>query len=244
MESSSCLLLCLAALVSYGGAGLTPIPEPEEAEVVFARDLHPDFTPCRSVSCNGIIIVLIILQYCSEWTFPCDGGRQMCTTQEEYAFFLTRPPLCPTFEDPTPETPSGVCALVDGECTFTEDTVPSCVSWLSSGCDQEYSCTTELDFLARGNATCPTFNPPPPTPDQVCVSQSGECQRYNPCTIWRGHCLGPYNCGTFLELGEFQAGPIPICIPPNIFTPQHLPEGECLYRDGECEWSRKFFPLL
>ena len=191
---------------------------------------------CRCWSKTTSILTLYL---CRQWIFPCNGGIPRCTTQEEYARFQFGPrPLCPLLEDPTPVVPSGVCALVDGECSFTETSVPSCVSWLAD-CDQEYSCTTEATYEDRVNATCTVFDPPPPTPDEVCVPQDRECGRYNPCTIWQGHCLGAYNCGTRVDFGRFLAGPIPFCIFDPFRRPFH-PEGECLYRDGRCEWSGKF----
>ena len=154
------------------------------------------------------------------------------------AFQFGPPPHCPVPED---QTPVGECASLDGECTFTEAPVPSCVSWLPD-CSTQYSCTTEADFEARSNETCPVLIIPPPTPDEVCVAQDGECKRYNPCAIWQGHCNGDYNCGSRLEHGYFLNGPIPGCLrpDPNNPRPQPRPQGECLYRDGECEWSGKF----
>ena len=131
--------------------------------------------------------------------------------------------------------------MVNEGCTFSQALVASCVSWLPD-CSTEYSCTTEAEYEARSNATCPVFLVPPPTPDQVCVPQDGECKRYNPCTIWQSHCNGDYNCGSQLEYGRFLNGPIPFCLPPdpNNPRPRPQPQGECLYSDGVCQWSGNF----
>ena len=177
---------------------------------------------------------------CSGSTLPCNGGVEACTTQEVYAAFqFGPPPQCPP--PPVNGTSGRECASVNGECVFTDASVPSCVSWLPD-CSTEYSCTTEADYEARTNETCSSFSVPPPTPDEVCVAQDGECRRYNPCTTWQSHCRGGYNCGSHVDFGEFLNGPIPGCVPPDPFNPrpQPRPQGECLYRNGECQWSGRF----
>lgn len=166
-----------------------------------------------------------IFLFCRE-TSPCE-----CGTQEDFARAeLFRRP-CPVTEEPLI---SGQCGSIDGECVYNVNNNISCVSWRPS-CSSQYTCTTEQEYQARDNSTC--FRIPAPTPDRVCVPQDGRCERYNPCTIWQGHCNGGYNCGSRLDYGRFIHGPIPFCLPfnPNRVTPQ--PQGECLYRDGQCQWS-------
>ena len=181
----------------------------------------------------------ISLVFCRRWIVPCGGGIERCTTQEEYAAFVHGPqPGCPVFENPTPVLQEGTCALVDGECRFTTDE-PTCVSWLPD-CSSLYTCTTEEDYFSRPNTTCLPF--PLATHTSVCVPVDGECQQHNPCTIWQGHCGGEYMCGTQADFAYFNSNPIiPVCAAPDPLNPRPnpVPEGECVYHDGQCEWSRK-----
>ena len=170
---------------------------------------------------------------------PCGGGNELCTTQDEHvAFHFGRPPPCVFEENPSPTTPEGTCALFDGECIFST-VAPTCVSWLPD-CRTRYACTTEDVYLARTEETCNFFFLPPPTPDAVCVPVDDGCEWHDPCAIWQGFCGGDFVCGSQVEFAEFRYGPIPLCFPPPPFIlPEAVPQGECLYRDGQCEWSRK-----
>ena len=184
------------------------------------------------------IIYLITphLVYNRSWIFPCGGGTEQCTTQDAYiAFRLGPQPQCPIEENPSPTTPEGTCALFDGVCNIST-VAPTCVSWLPD-CSTQYACTTEEVYLAPTEDKCSGLFQPPPTPDAVCVPVDDGCEWHDPCTIWQGFCGGDYMCGSQVEFARFRRGPTPICAAPSL--PEAVPQGECLYRDGQCEWSRK-----
>ena len=141
-------------------------------------------------------------------------------------------------KNPSPTTPEGTCALFQENCTFSS-VAPTCVSWLPN-CRTQYVCTTEKVYVERTEETCSVLSLPPPTPDAVCVPVDDRCEWRDPCTTWQGFCGGDYMCGSQLEFAEFRRGPTPICAAPSPFVlPDPIPPGECLYRDGQCEWSRK-----
>ena len=86
------------------------------------------------------------------------------------------------------------------------------------------------------------FIPSPlPPPDTICVPVNDSCEWRNPCRMWQGWCGGQYRCESVAQYATFINGPVPGCIPPspdaNITEP--VPAGECVYQDGECEWSGK-----
>ena len=184
------------------------------------------------------------------WLAPCDGGHK-CTAQGEYIGYLSGPrPGCPILQDFNFTQPEGTCVLLNNECTFST-VAPTCVSWLPD-CSTQYRCTTEEVYSNRTTVESTCFRITPPTPDSVCVPVNDSCQWHNPCTIWKGFCEGDgYTCGSEVDFAAFINGPHPICaappvFPPNPFEPviptpisQPAPVGECLYHNGQCEWSRK-----
>ena len=195
---------------------------------------------------------LLLLLTLREGLFPCGEGQSTCLTQDDYAASTIGPqPGCPIIENPSPTPPSGVCALLNNKCSFS-DIAPTCVSWLRN-CASQYSCSTreEYEALSSQEILCSFFGFEPPTPTTVCVPVNDSCERYDPCAIWQGHCFGEYMCGSEAEYAAFRHGPTPICAAPPaplapVFgqpepTPEPvslpMPEGECLYRDGECQWS-------
>ena len=168
-----------------------------------------------------------------ESSIPCEPvDIPRCTTQQGYVESLTTLQECPI----VPVFPEGTCALLDGDCQFSTE-APLCVSWLQE-CTQ-YSCTTVDDYSARLHYDVCPFVYTPPTPTQVCVPENDMCTWYDPCTVWQGHCNGDYVCETKVDYYHFLNGPSPACLAPNATAPQPMPEGECLYRDGQCEWSCK-----
>ena len=177
-----------------------------------------------------------------ESVIPCGSVNiSRCNTQEGYFESLTTPQECPI----VPVFPEGTCALLDGDCQFSIE-APLCVSWLPD-CGRQYICTTEEDYSAQTNGselmTCSESSlPPPPTPTEVCVPENDTCIWYDPCIVWQGFCNGDYVCGTRIEFVQFESLGSPTCAGPDLFNPlpQPIQEGECLYRDGHCEWSRKY----
>lgn len=172
--------------------------------------------------------------------FPCGNSGYRCTSQEAYYNFIFGPPLgCPiTFNSTTVAPPTASCSIANNSCGFMEDAA-LCVSWLPS-CSYQYICTTADEMMvATENSTdiCNTVYMSPPTPASVCTPINNTCEWRNPCRAWLSSCGERYVCGDETQYASFLYGPHPICanLPPNATLP--VPAGECIYQDGQCEWS-------
>lgn len=174
------------------------------------------------------------------WMLPCGDTSYRCTSQEVYYNFIFGPPLgCPiTFNSTTPAPPTNTCSSSNENCGFMED-VPTCVSWLPN-CSYQYSCTTADEMLAateNSTTNCNAAYFTPPTPASVCTPIDNTCQWRNPCRVWQSSCGDQYICGNEAQYASFVYGPHPICAHPSPNATQPVPAGECIYQDGQCEWS-------
>ena len=161
-------------------------------------------------------------------------NRPRCTPEQQYQFSLIAHIPCV----PSSSTSFSECAVVDGNCTFTEN-APNCTSWLSP-CERRYRCTTVEDYMneAPTISNC-SSSTQVPSPDSLCVAINGSCQWYNPCRTWQGHCWSGYQCGSESDYWAFIYGPHPLCAarPPGWQVP--LPPGECNIQNGHCNWTCK-----
>ena len=194
---------------------------------------------CALISTHRSKFYQVLVFFLRSWIFPCAGGVYQCTSQSIYASFIFGPQLgCPSLPNMTATLPPGTtCSLANNSCSFVAD-AQTCVSWLS-GCDYQYSCTTEVEFTtAVEEESCSfPFYPQPPSPSSVCVPVNGSCEWYNPCRSWQGWCGGEYQCGTEAQYAYFLNGPQPLCVAPAPNATEPVPAGECVYRDGQCLWS-------
>lgn len=171
--------------------------------------------------------------------FPCGNSGYQCTSQEAYYNFIFGPPLgCPiTFNSTTVAPPTASCSIANNTCGFMEDAA-LCVSWLPN-CSYQYSCTTAdemMEATADSTDTCNGVYMSPPTPASVCTPINNTCEWRNPCRAWQSSCGERYVCGDEAQYAGFLYGPHPICANiPNATLP--VPAGECIYQDGQCEWS-------
>ena len=159
-------------------------------------------------------------------------NRPRCTPEQQYQFSLIAHIPCV----PSSSTSSSECAVVDGNCTFTEN-APNCTSWLSP-CERRYRCTTVEDYMneAPTMSHC-SSSTQVPSPDSLCVAINGSCQWYNPCRTWRGHCLSGYQCGSESDYWAFYYGPQPLCALPPFGWRASPPSGKCIIQNGQCSWS-------
>ena len=177
------------------------------------------------------------------WIFPCENGVYQCTTQDQFYSFTFGFQLgCPNvFNSTATPPPATTCTLeeYDETCSFVAG-APTCVSWLR-GCSLQYSCTTEEEYSTvteeEGDMVCSFPALAPPSPDSICIPVNDTCQWHNPCRVWQNWCGGDYICGSEAQYAAFIHGPQPICLPPPENATEPVPEGECVYQSGQCEWS-------
>ena len=174
------------------------------------------------------------------WPFLCVRDAQQCTSQDDF-YRLTSgfQPGCPSVANTTATpSPEAACTLDNDTCAFVEG-APTCVSWLRD-CNIEYSCTSEAEYTPvpeDDENICSFPALPPPTPNTICIPVNDTCEWHNPCRVWQNWCGSEYKCGSEAQYAAFIHGPQPLCAYPNPNMPG--PVGECVYQDGQCEWSGK-----
>lgn len=187
---------------------------------------------------------LFCMRYRS-WIQVCEEGESTvptprCTTHEEYARYLSEFFVrCPIQQQQKPVTQvvfPGVCAKVDGRCRFSH-TQPSCVQ---SCRFFNHQCTTLGQFFADPVKPSENCLQQFPKSSDVCIPEDGGCAMRDPCVLYSDHCGGDYVCGSLADYGLFLTLAVPPCArPPRDFQqlPRPPPPGECVYQDGQCEWS-------
>ena len=173
---------------------------------------------------------------CFAWVDRCTGEHHCISNSSTPAPPPSCHPLIPADLTPAP----GVCTLNNGSCQF----VDPCATWNKQCFGTDYQCTTKEQYQYHNCSSFYQPNPAPP-PKEKCLAINGTCQQYNPCRKWAGFCNGPYQCITDVQYYQYTHGPQPGCPAPQN-TPQqpHIPPGECIYQNGQCVWSSKYYILV
>ena len=152
----------------------------------------------------------------------------------QYGFFGSN--TCPLQQQQSnaPTVSPSKCAMVGETCSFSE-TLPTCVQSCSRYTPM---CTTLNEYFENLSETSLSCSGRWLSTD-VCVPEDEGCVWHNPCSVWQQHCSRVYTCGTRAAHAKFNTEAVPPCAPPLYPIVPRPPPGECLYLDGQCQWSGK-----